>query len=89
MRGFLTKALQMSLKPVQTDDNNGDVDEAKIGDNGDKIEVKLLVSFELLHINAVKLRVNEGKKRMDKGPRTYSGPIRSTRWRRKNRHRLH
>jgi hypothetical protein len=43
----------MSLKPVQTDDNDGDVDEAEVGDDGDKIQVKLLVGFELFNINAV------------------------------------
>jgi hypothetical protein len=36
----------------------------------------------------VGLRVNEGDKRMHKGSRTCSGQIRSTRWRRKSRHRL-
>ena len=46
--------LQVFLKPEQAHDDNQDVDEAEVGEDGDEVDIKLLVGLEFVHINTVR-----------------------------------
>ena len=41
----------MSLKPIKTHNDNDNVDEAEVGKNRNKVNVKLLIRLQRLDIN--------------------------------------
>lgn len=47
----------MSLEPIQTNDDNHNVDETEVSNNGDKVDIQLLVSLEGFHINTERGRL--------------------------------
>lgn len=48
-----TSRLEALLEPEQANGDNYDVDEAKVGDDGNKIDVQLLVGLEIFHVDTV------------------------------------
>ena len=50
-RGRLTSRLEALLKPAQANSNHDDVDESKVCDDGDDVDVQLLVEFQVFHID--------------------------------------
>lgn len=52
MQGALTELLEPLLKPEQANDDDDDVDEAKVGDGREEVDGELLVSFEGFDVDA-------------------------------------
>lgn len=48
----LTVSLDRLFESPQPGDHDDDVDEAQIGQDGNKVQVKLLIGLEILDINA-------------------------------------
>lgn len=59
----------MSLEPIQTNDDNHNVDETEVSNDGDKVDIQLLVSLEVFHINTERGRLAVSDK--DKRRRTF------------------
>jgi hypothetical protein len=45
-------APEVNPEPVQADDHDGDIDEHEIGDDGNDVDVHLLIRLQIFHIDA-------------------------------------
>lgn len=48
-----TNFLQVLIKPPDANNDNQDVDEAKIGKDGDKVDIQLLIQLQIFDIDSI------------------------------------